>query len=109
VLDYKSFTAQKPSSSNIEAMEDSQVFELSVHDLHKLIKTSDVFFQVGRILQYGIEQQVAQVQNSTPKDRYICLLANRPQVIQRFPLKFIASYLGMAPETLSRVRRSLTS
>jgi len=109
VLDYKSFTSQKPSASIFQAIEDSDVLELSVYDLHKLMKTSDVFFQVARIFQFGIEQQEIRIQKSTPKERYESLLAKKPQVIQRFPLKYIASYLGMKPETLSRVRRSLAS
>jgi CRP-like cAMP-binding protein len=109
VLDYKSFTSQKPSASIIQAMEDSDVLELSIYDLHKLMKTSDVFFQVARIFQFGIEQQETQIQNTTPKERYEFLLAKKPHVIQRFPLKYIASYLGMTPETLSRVRKSLAS
>lgn len=109
VLDYKSFTSQKPTTSNIQALEDSDIWELSIHNLHKLMKTSDVFFQVGRIFQFGIEQQEIQIQNTTPTQRYKYLLANKPQLLQRFPLKYIASYLGMAPETLSRVRRSLSA
>lgn len=107
VLDYKSFISQNPSTCNIVATEDSKVVELNVSDLHKLIKLSDAFFQVARIFQYAINLKEYQLQNATPKDRYTSLLANKPEIIQRFPLKFIASYLGMKPETLSRVRRSL--
>ena len=107
MLDYKSMTSQKASSASIQATEDSEVFELNVYDLHKLMKLSDVFFLLGRIFQYGNELQDIQIQSKTPKDRYLYLLQNKPQVIQRFALKYIASYLGMTPETLSRVRRSL--
>lgn len=107
VLDYKSFTSQKPSTSIIQAAENSDVLELHVHDLHKLIKISDSFFQIARVFQYQIEQQENKTQKISPKEKYADLLTNRPQVIQRFPLKYIASYLNMAPETLSRVRRSM--
>lgn len=109
VLDYKSFTSQKPSTAVIHALEDSKVLELNVYDLHKLIATSEVFFQLARIFQYAIEQHEIQMQHATPRQRYEFLLANKPQMIQRFPLKYIASYLGMTPETLSRVRKSLAS
>lgn len=109
MLEYKSFTSQKPSTGIIMAMEASEVLELTVYDLHLLMKTSDVFFQLGRVFQYGITQQELQLQNTTPKERYLQLLTHKPQLIQRFPLKYIASYLGMTPETLSRVRRSLTA
>jgi CRP-like cAMP-binding protein len=107
IVDYKSFTSQQPSSSAIQATEESEVFDLSVDELHSLMKTSDAFFQLGRIFQFALEQQGLQLQLSTPKERYSFLLQNKPQLIQRFPLKYIASYLGMTPETLSRVRRNL--
>ncbi|MDP9229672.1 MAG: Crp/Fnr family transcriptional regulator, partial [Bacteroidota bacterium] len=104
VLDYKSFTSQKPSASIIQATEISDLLELSVYDLHKLMKTSDSFFQVARIFQYAIEQQEYKSLKASPKEKYTDLLSNKPQLIQRFPLKYIASYLAMTPETLSRVR-----
>jgi CRP-like cAMP-binding protein len=107
MLDYKSFTSQQPSLSIIQATEDSEVFELGVYDLHHLIRISDAFFQIGRIFQFALEQQGLQLQIPAPKERYTFLLRTKPQVIQRFPLKYIASYLGMTPETLSRVRRNL--
>jgi CRP-like cAMP-binding protein len=106
IVDYKSFTSQQPSSSVIQATEDSEVFELSVYDLHYLMKTSDAFFQLGRIFQFALQQGL-HLQISTPKERYIFLLQNKPRLIQRFQLKYIASYLGMTPETLSRVRRNI--
>ena len=108
MLDYKSFTSQQPSASIIQATEGGEVFELSVYDLHQLMKTSDAFFQIGRIFQLALEQQEIQLQYPTPKERYSFLLKTKPQIIQRFPLKYIASYLGMTPETLSRVRRTLS-
>lgn len=109
VLDYKSFTAQKPSTSIIQAAENSEVLELSVYDLHKLMKTSDSFFQIAKVFQYAIEQQEYKSQKVSPKEKYTDLLTNKPQIIQKFPLKYIASYLHITPETLSRVRRNISS
>jgi CRP-like cAMP-binding protein len=105
MLEYKSFTSQKPSASIIQATEDSEVFELSVYAFHELIGISEVFFQVGRILGTGVQDDYNQ--RTSPKEKYACLLATRPGVIQKFPLKYIASYLNMTPETLSRVRKSI--
>src|SRR5215211_5594036 len=80
VLDYKSFTSQKPSTS---------------------------FIQLGKIFQYAIAQPKTNPQKTSPKEKYTELLSNKPQLIQRFPLKYIASYLDITPETLSRVRKNL--
>jgi CRP-like cAMP-binding protein len=105
VLDYKSFTSQTPSTSIIQAAENSEVLELNIYDLHKLMKISDSFFQIAKVFQYAIEQQEGKTQKTSPKEKYAELLTNKSQIIQRFPLKYIASYLNMTPETLSRVRR----
>jgi hypothetical protein len=45
---------------------------------------------------------------STPTEKYLYILNNRLQLIQAFPLKMIASYLKITPETLSRVREKVT-
>jgi CRP-like cAMP-binding protein len=109
MLEYKSFTSQKPSETFIEATEESELLVLSIHNLHELIKLSDSFFSLGRILELATQNQQYQNNRKTPEEKYALLLANKPQVIQMFPAKDIASFLGMAPETLSRVRRKLIS
>lgn len=102
VLDHSSFTGQSPSPNNIRACEDCELLELSMHSMHKLISASPSFFRLGKILDPPRNE--ADLQLKTPEDRYIDLMNERPEFIQRFPLKHIASYLGITPETLSRVR-----
>jgi len=109
MFDYKSLMSQKPSEAVIQATEDSEVFELSGWDFHELVKMSDTFFRVGQIFQQAIQNQDYQNNRISPEEKYELLLASKPQIIQKFPLKYIASYLGIAPETLSRVRRKLIS
>jgi CRP-like cAMP-binding protein len=109
MLEYKSFTSQKPSATIIEATEESELLVLSVHHLHELIKLSDTFFSLARILELATVNQEYQTNRKTPEEKYNFLLANKPQLIQSFAAKDIASFLGMAPETLSRVRRKLIS
>ena len=109
MFDYHSVIRQKPAESIIEAAEDSQVFELSAYDFHELVKASDLFFRVGTIFQQAIQNQDYQNNRLTPEEKYRLLLATKPRIIQKFPLKYIASYMGMTPETLSRIRRKITS
>ncbi len=109
MLEYKSFTLQKPSEIFIEATEDSEVFLLTVHALHELINISGAFFKLGSILEVAVQNQRYQNNRITPEEKYALLLKEKPELINRFPAKYIASYLGMAPETLSRVRRKLIS
>jgi CRP-like cAMP-binding protein len=109
MLEYKSMMTQAPSQAFIQATTDSEVFKLGAWDFHELVKTSDSFFRVGRIFEQAIQNQDYQNTRMTPEEKYALLLVSKPQIIQRFPLKYIASYLGISPETLSRVRRKLIS
>jgi CRP-like cAMP-binding protein len=109
MFDYKSFMSQQPCENILEASEDSEVLELSGWDFHELVKISDGFFRLGKIMQQAIQSQDYQNNRISPEEKYELLLASRPEIIQRFPLKQIASYLGMTPETLSRIRRKIIS
>jgi CRP-like cAMP-binding protein len=109
MLDFKSFTAQKPAEHAIVAMEESELFFLNVHDLHELIQTAPVFFQLAKLMEAGHANLSYQNHRLTPEEKYERLLNEKPQYIQLFPSKVIASFLGIAPETLSRVRRKIIS
>ncbi len=108
-FEYKSFIAQQPAESIIQAVSDSEVLALSIWDFHELARSSESFFQLGRILEQAISNQDYQHNRLTPEQKYDRLLANKPVLLQHFPLKHIASYLGMTPETLSRVRKRIAS
>lgn len=109
LFEYKSLTSQKPAETIIQATEDSEVFELHGSDFHELVKISDAFFRVGIIFQQAIQNQDYQSNRMSPEEKYALLLSKKPTIIQKFPLKYIASYLGMTPETLSRIRRKMIS
>jgi hypothetical protein len=65
-----------------------------------------VFLQLGKILNEPQRPALYDFTNS-PEEKYKHLLDNTPQYLQIFPLKQVASYLKMTPETLSRVRRKI--
>jgi CRP-like cAMP-binding protein len=109
IFDYKSFMSQTPSENIVEASTDSEVFALGAQDFHELVKISDGFFRLGRILEQAVQNQEYQNNRISPEEKYGRLLASKPQVFQKFPLKHIASFLGVTPETLSRIRRKLIS
>ena len=109
LFEYKSLMAQQPSQNFIQAAEDSEVYSLSAWDFHELVKLSDTFFQLGHIFQQAIHNQDFQHNRLSPEQKYERLLAEKPALLHHFPLKHIASYLGMTPETLSRVRKKISS
>lgn len=108
LLDHQSFTSRKPSLNQIVATEESLVNFITIDALHQLIGASPIFFSLGRILEGVASNPYHQDIKATPEEKYRKLLKEKPVIIQKFPLKQIASYLGMTPETLSRVRKRIS-
>jgi len=105
-----SFFGGKPSPQNIEALEALDVLVLSRGQLDYLgDKHHDMQTLSTKILTYGLislQQNIIDQRFKTAQERYVILLKTFPQIIQRVPLKHIASYLGVTQETLSRIRAS---
>ncbi|WP_350293941.1 cyclic nucleotide-binding domain-containing protein [uncultured Croceitalea sp.] len=108
VINHKSFSTRKPSEYAIQAYKKSVVHELTIDSVHKLISKSQSFLTMGRILEESTSRIDFFDNNSTPDDKYDFILKNKPQLLQEFPQKIIASYLKITPETLSRVRKRLS-
>ncbi|MCF0065676.1 cyclic nucleotide-binding domain-containing protein [Dyadobacter chenwenxiniae] len=107
-FDYQSLISQRPSETYIQTFTDSRILELSLETVHYLTGRSIAFLQLNRVLEGALERMKFFDQSMTPAEKYTFILNNRPQLIQTFPLKMIASYLKLTPETLSRVRRSIS-
>lgn len=105
----ESFLKQEPSRILIEALEHSRLYAISYDDLHHLIDTN---LEIDRFYHSLLEhvaisgQQHADSQRfETAAERYERLLREKPEIVLRAPMLYIASYLQMTPETLSRVRK----
>lgn len=109
MFEYKSFMSQQGSENIIQAVSDSELFALGGDDFHELVKYSNSFFRLGRIFEMAIQNQDFQHNRLSPEQKYERLLHTKPLVLQNFSLKHIASFLGMAPETLSRIRKKISS
>lgn len=107
VVNHKSFVTQKPADSSISSFTGGLILELSIESIHYLIGRSLSFLQLNKIMDNAVSRIVLFDNALTPKEKYLYILKNRPQLIQEFPLKMIASYLKITPETLSRVREKI--
>jgi CRP-like cAMP-binding protein len=100
-----------PSSINIRAIEDSEIFVIKQQDLNKLYVQIPKIERVGRILMeqayLKIVQQTLELQVLSAKVRYENLLKKHPEIFQKVQLYHIANYLGIAPKSLSRIRKEL--
>lgn len=108
VFDYQSLISQRPSEIYVQTFTDCQILELSLDTVHYLTGRSIAFLQLNRVLEGGLERMKFFDQSMTPTEKYTFILNNRPLLLQAFPLKMISSYLKLTPETLSRVRKSIS-
>jgi CRP/FNR family transcriptional regulator, anaerobic regulatory protein len=108
IISVKSFFKQQPSAENMETLEDSEIALLSYEHLNYLYRKYPEYNVVGRILteHYYVlsEERSFSLRVHTAEERYQTLLTIHPEILKRAPLKYIASYLSMTPETLSRLR-----
>ena len=108
IINHKSFTTQKPSEYNIQSYEESSICFLTIESIHRLISKSQSFLQMGKVLESSISRIDFFDNNNTPDEKYQYILKNKPEIIQKFSQKLIASYLKITPETLSRVRKRIS-
>lgn len=106
-----SLITQTPSKFSIAALEDTTIVEFNGSDLNALYDKYKVWERFGRIyITKGFlykEQREASLLFDSSTTRYENLMREQPQHIQRIPLKHLASYLGIKPESLSRIRKNV--
>lgn len=105
---FASFFSQTPSALNIAAMENTLILEMHHDDVMALYDNFPSWQKLGRLIAQEhfirTEKREASLLKDPPEVRYQNLIEEHPKVFKRIPLKFIASYLGITPETLSRYR-----
>ncbi len=104
MFNHQSLVEQTPSQTVIKAFTKSEIIELSLISFHSLISQSQSFLQLGKILNQNNHRTFLFDNFLTPAQKYNYIQKAKPYIIQTFPIKMIASYLKITPETLSRVR-----
>jgi CRP/FNR family transcriptional regulator, anaerobic regulatory protein len=109
--DYESFLTGNPTIENLQALENCEIIQFTKSDLYNLYTTHPVFERVGRILAENAFLSLSKLNkmltNEEPQQRYLSLLSERPEVVKNIPQHYIASYLGIKPESLSRIRKRI--
>ena len=111
ISDLFSFLSDTPSAMHIDALEDSEIISIEKPDLEKLYieipkleRLMRILFQKAFMAQ---QQRILASISQSAEERYTSFVKKYPSLEQRIPQTQIASYLGITPETLSRVRKQL--
>ena len=107
----RSFSDNIPSKDSIITLESSIIWEMSqfhAFDLLKLPGWSEFVRKLIQEVQFNTEQILESIQNDTAEERYVQMLEKQDPVLSRVPSKHIASFLGIQPQSLSRIRKKIS-
>ena len=111
ISNYSCFLLENKSKFNIQALEDSSVTlihrDALFRSYKKLTKVQELSRNIVENLYIEVSEKYESFFLKTAEERYLELINSRPTIIQRIPQYMIASYLGITPEGLSRIRKRL--
>ncbi|WP_134088881.1 Crp/Fnr family transcriptional regulator [Olivibacter sp. XZL3] len=113
VCDYMSFLPQTPSNVNIQALEDTVVYRISAEGIQQFYREVAGGEKFGRTaieqVFVNVMKQIVSLYTDTPDNRYLKFLSNYPDLVQRIPQYYIASYVGVKAPSLSRIRKRIAA
>lgn len=111
VSGYDSFLTRKPSTYHIETLTKTTLWRLSYTDLQTIYNETKIGNLIGRQASASLflkkSKRELSLLNETAEQRYRNLFTEQPHLIQHIPLKYIASYIGVTPQALSRIRKRI--
>ncbi|PIF47185.1 CRP-like cAMP-binding protein [Chryseobacterium sp. 52] len=108
---YTHFTSQTRSEDNVQCITDCSLLRISKENLDQLTNRSQAMkdFSIS-VFQQSIaynENRSKELSALSGEQRYLKLIENYPEIIHNVPVQYIASFLGMKPESLSRIRKKM--
>jgi CRP-like cAMP-binding protein len=107
-----SFLNNTPTELNLQALEDSELLAINqknwIYAVTHIPPFTMYFIKAQQETNYMLKKRLGEATIETPEEKYARFLKEEPQLLLRLPLFQIAAYLGITPETLSRVRKKLS-
>lgn len=111
VIDYASFTHREPSRLTIEALTEVEVVSIARKDVEETFAGTLLWATMGRLIAerayYYTHHRVISLLTLSARERYLRLVEESPELSRVAPQHYIASYLGITPQSLSRLRKEL--
>lgn len=111
-VDFQSFLTQKPSNYYWEALQDTELLQISYTSVQQMYKQHVAWNNFGRIMAEHVYQQlnerVEMLLFMKPEERYLHILKSKTELIQHVSLLHLSSYIGIKPESLSRIRKRIS-
>ena len=108
ILSQESFHSRTPSEYTVETIEPSTFVSITHDDLEKLYRQSHKMEHLGRlVVTFAMiikDRWQMQMVKMTPRERFLNFVTKNPELMQRVPQKYLASYLNIKPETFSRFK-----
>lgn len=109
---YDSFLTQTPSEYELQALTETVVWQISYEDLQKVYAKTKAGNYLGRFASEKLflakSKREISLLKYNAKERYLKLFSEQPHILKFIPLKYVASYIGITPQGLSRIRRQIT-
>ncbi len=109
---YSSYLTGNSTQENIQAIQDAELYIISKGEMEKLADNNVnwlVFLKFMAEQQYmELENRIFQLQKKNALSKYKNLIENSPQLVQKIPLEYLASYLGITQRHLTRIRKEIT-
>lgn len=112
VTAYDSFLTQTPSEYEMESLTESVLWQISHKDLQEVYDKTENGNIIGRRMAENMflikSKRELSFLSKSAEERYLDLFMERPRLLRQIPLKYIASYIGVTPQALSRIRKRIT-
>jgi len=104
----ESFHSRTPSEFSIETIEPTELSSITYECLEKMYSSSEKMQRLGRLVITATmvlkDKWLSQLVKLSPRERFISFVTRHPELMQRVPQKYLASYLNIKPETFSRFK-----
>lgn len=109
---YDFFLTQKPSNYQLETITETVLWSLTHNDLQQIYAETEIGNEIGRLASEDLflkkSKRELSLLTDTAKQRYLNLFTEQSHLLQLIPLKYIASYIGITPQALSRIRKRIS-